>query len=187
MDIKKGERFSITRIANACVLMEIGNHKILTDPFFWNPAFMGINEKIALQPEELPLLSAIIGCHSIIDHWQIHTLSSYQYKDQVPVFVATRSMAKKAYEAGFHNVEVLEWNDYRSISDGLFLEVIKAHKGFGLKANNYVLSTQGLRVFFGSEARDIKPLEKYRLSNHAVDIVIAPVNGVHLFGFQKLV
>ena len=187
MKTKTAPKFAITRIANACVLMEIGNHKILTDPFFWNPSFMGIDEPVAMKPEELPRLSAIIGGHSVIDHWQIQTLASYPHKEQVPVFVATRSMAKKAYSVGFREVEVLEWDEQRQISEHLTLETVKAHKGLGLKVNNYVLRTQGISVFFGSEARDLKPLQEYRLNNDIVDIVIAPVNAVHLFGFMKLV
>ncbi|WP_424094978.1 MBL fold metallo-hydrolase [Moorena producens] len=186
---KQGEaiKLVITRVCNACILMEIGSHKILTDPFFLNPAYMGIDESVAIKVKELPRLSAIIGGHSVPDHWQIDSLSSYPYKQDVPVYVATQSMALKAISTGFKNVEVLDWGSHRKISETLNLEVVKAHQLIGLKANNYVLRDEGISVFFGSEARDLEPLREYRVNNEAVDIVIAPVNAVHLFGFIKLV
>ena len=180
-------KLEITRVANACVLMKIGSLSVLTDPFFYNPSYMGIDEQPAMKVKELPILSAIIGCHSVPDHWQIQTLASYPHKDKVPVFVATKSMAKKAKAIGFRSVEVLEWGNHRKISDSLNLETLKAHKSLGMKVNSYVLRDKEISVFFGSEARDLEPLREYRRNNPKVDVVLAPVNAVHLFGFFKLV
>lgn len=184
---QKSNQLAINRICNACVLIEICGHTVLTDPFFWNPPYMGIDESVAIQPVDLPRLSAIIGGHSVPDHWQIETLSEYPYKDEVPVFVPMKSMAKKAREVGFEKVEVVDWGEHRRISEHLNLEIVKAHKGLGMTVNNYVLRGEGISVFFGSEARDFEPLREYRRNNKIVDVVMAPVNAVHLFGRLKLV
>ena len=187
MKNKIDTKLEITRVANACVLIKIGNDHILTDPFFHNPFYMGIDEEVALEVEQLPLLSAIIGCHSVPDHWQISSLSAYPHKDKVPIYVATKSMAKKARSAGFRTVEIVEWGEQRSISKDLNLETVEAQKVTGFTVNNYVLRGNEISIFFGSEARDLQPLRKYRNSNEKVDVVLLPVNAVHLFGFLKLV
>jgi L-ascorbate metabolism protein UlaG (beta-lactamase superfamily) len=58
-----------------------------------------------------------------------------------------------------------------------------------MRVNNYVLDTPNLRIFFGSEACDLKPLREYRerANGRPIDVVFAPVNGLKLFGLLKLV
>ncbi len=58
----------------------------------------------------------------------------------------------------------------------------------GMRVNNYLLHTPNLRIFFGSEACDLKPLREYReRTSRPIDVVFAPVNGLRLLGFLKLV
>lgn len=178
---------SITRVVNSCVLLQFGNDAVLTDPYFTKRWYMKWSEPIGMTVSQLPKLAAIIGGHSVFDHWQMSSLKSYEYKDETPVFVATRSMARKAKAAGFKHVEVLEWNDTRHISDQLSLEVVVAHQALGLRVNNYVLSTPDLTVFCGTEARDLEPIRQYASNRPDMDVVLVPVNGVHLFGRLKLV
>ena len=177
----------ITRIINASVLIEMGEDVILTDPYFRKRWYLGVDEPVGLAPEELPKLSAIIGGHSFLDHWQMKTLEPYPYKAETPVFVATSSMERQARAAGFLSVERLNWGEMRHISNSLSLHVVQAQYSGGLKVNNYVLETAGLRVFFGSETCRLEPLRRYREGGTSVDVVLAPVNGVRLLGLLKLV
>jgi L-ascorbate metabolism protein UlaG (beta-lactamase superfamily) len=163
-------RFSITRIVNACVLLELGDDAVLTDPFFDAHWFIRLREPIGMRAAELPKLAAIIGCHGVLDHWQPGSLAEYPYKKTTPVFVATVPMMKRAKAAGFCDVEVLTWNDNRRISDQLSLEVVAGQVAAGMKVNNYVLGAPGLRVFVGTEARDIEPLRGYRTLRPSVDV-----------------
>ena len=118
--------FSVTRVVNACVLLRFGEEAVLTDPYFVNSWYWKWTEPIGMTVSELPKLSAIIGGHSVFDHWQIGALKSYEFKDETPVFVATKSMARKARAVGFKRVEVLAWNESRRISDQLSLDVVTA-------------------------------------------------------------
>jgi len=179
----------ITRVINACVLLEIGEDVILTDPYFRSPGYHGIEESVGMPVEALPKLSAIIGCLSVFDHWQIRSLDAYAYKQETPIFCATKLMARRARAAGFTQVEVLQWNETRQISERLTLEVLPAHYAAGMRVNSYVLDTPNLRIFFGSEACALKPLREYRERPNArpIDVVFAPVNGLKVFGLLKLV
>lgn len=179
----------ITRVINSCALIQFGEDAVLTDPYFNNQWYFQWNEDIGMAVSQLPRLSAILGGHSVPDHWQINALKSYPFKAETPVFVATKSMAQKALKTGFKRVEVLDWNEFRHLTDDLSLEVVEAQHSGGLKVNNYVLATPDLRVFIGSEARDLEPLRQFRsrLNSRAMDVVMAPVNGARLFGLIKLV
>jgi L-ascorbate metabolism protein UlaG (beta-lactamase superfamily) len=181
--------FSVTRIINACSLLQFGDDAVLTDPYFVNHWYWKWNEPIGMTAPQLPQLSAIIGGHSVFDHWQISSLDSYEYKNETPVFVATKSMARKARAVGFKKVEVLEWNESRRISDQLSLHVVPAQHSAGLKVNNYVLSTPALSVFYGGETLDLEPLRQYRngTDSPCIDVVLVPVNEARLFGRLKLV
>jgi L-ascorbate metabolism protein UlaG (beta-lactamase superfamily) len=177
---------AITRVINACVLIELGEHAVLTDPYFTGHWYMRFDEPIGLTVAELPRLAAILGGHSVLDHWQPASLAAYPYKDETPVYVATSSMARKARRAGFSRVEVLDWGEERQITERLGLEVAPAQRSGGLKVNNYVLTCGDLRVFFGSEARDLDPLRRYRAARPAVDLALLPINGARVLG-HKLV
>ncbi|MEM6691422.1 MAG: MBL fold metallo-hydrolase [Planctomycetota bacterium] len=181
-------QLKITRVANACVLIEMGKQVILTDPFFLNWKMIGIKEQVAMKPQELPPLTAIIGCHDIIDHWQMQSLADYPHKkESVSVYVPLKSMVRSAKKVGFNNAEILQWGEYRELGE-LSIEATKAQTMMMMRRiNNYVLRCGGIRLFFGSEARDLEPLSDYRDQHGAVDVAVLPTNSVHLFGLYKLV
>jgi L-ascorbate metabolism protein UlaG (beta-lactamase superfamily) len=177
---------SVSRIINACVLLELNGDAVLTDPYFDHHWFIRMREPIGMNAADLPKLSAIIGGHRVADHWHPKSLAQYRFKKATPVFVAAAIMREKAKAVGFCNIEVLEWNQTRKLSECLTLEVAPAQTTMGLKVNSYVLDAPGLRVFVGTEARDLEPLARYRASRPAVDIAILPIDGSALMG-HKLV
>jgi L-ascorbate metabolism protein UlaG (beta-lactamase superfamily) len=177
---------TITRVINACVLFEFRDAAVLTDPYFTQHWFMRFTEPIGLAVEQLPKLSAIIGGHSVFDHWHPASLAAYPHKSETAVYVATSSMERKARRAGFSRVEILRWGEERQLTEGLRLEVAPAQTSAGLKVNSYVLTAGPSRVFFGSEARDLEPLRRYRAAKPPVDLVLVPINGARLLG-HKLV
>lgn len=187
-------RLAITRVINACVLLELGDDAVLTDPYFTKHWFMRFREPVGLTVHQIPKLSAILGGHSVLDHWQPASLAPYAFKETTPVFVATRSMKSKARAAGFTRVEVLEWGERRRISSRLELEVAPAQTATRLRVNSYVLSSSGapgagaagVRVFFGSEARDLEPLRRYRAQAPPIDVALVPIDGARVMG-HKLV
>jgi L-ascorbate metabolism protein UlaG (beta-lactamase superfamily) len=181
-EVKK--RVAITRIANACALIETSGGAVLTDPYFDDHWFMRLHEAIGLKAAELPELRAIIGGHGVFDHWQPASLRDYPYKQHTPVFVATRAMELKARKAGFSNVEVVAWFETRQLSDDLRIEVVPAHRFAGQNVNSYVITSHGFSVFVGTEARDLDPLKRYRATRQAVDMAMLPIDGSTLLGHR---
>jgi L-ascorbate metabolism protein UlaG (beta-lactamase superfamily) len=179
-------RLALTRVVNACVLFEFDNGAVLTDPYFDEHWLMRLREPIGVGAEQLPRLAAIIGGHGVFDHWQPRSLAAYRFKAETPVFVATRSMARKARAAGFPRVAVLEWGETRMLDGGVKLEVAPAQRVTGMKVSSYVLESGDIRVFIGTEARDLEPLRQYRADHAAVDVALLPIDGSRLMG-HKLV
>lgn len=180
--------FTITRINNASILIHIGEHYILTDPYFIDVPFIGVTEHAAMDVKDLPPLTAIIGCHDVIDHWQMEGLQDYPHnKDEVRLFVAMDSQIQPAIDAGFNNIEVLPWGESRTLHEELTIESVKAQKMLKWTVNNYVIRLGETAIFFGSEARDLPPLAEYYEKNGAVDMAIFPVNGVYLMSCYQLV
>ncbi|MEM7540695.1 MAG: MBL fold metallo-hydrolase [Pseudomonadota bacterium] len=172
----------ITRVTNACVLIELNGFKILTDPWFRNP--WGFNEEPGLAVKDLPRLNAIIGSHFAADHWGLSSMKNYKFRTSTPIFAATPKMAQRALKYGFSNAECIPWGSTRVIEPGLTLEAVEAQSFFGVRSNNYVLTVGSTRVFFGGETKELKPLRTYRTNNPKVDIALAPSNGMRLLGYQ---
>ncbi|WP_437742658.1 MBL fold metallo-hydrolase [Sorangium sp. So ce1504] len=179
-------RIAITRVVNACVVLELDGGAVLTDPYFDSHWFIGLREPIGLKVAELPRLAAILGGHGVFDHWQPGSMASYPFKAETPVFVATRSMAAKARSAGFEQVSVVDWGDVRALPGGLEVEVAPSQIVTGMKTNSYVISSAGRRIFIGTEARDLEPLRRYRASRPGVDVALLPIDSASLMG-HKLV
>jgi len=172
----------ITLVTNACVLIESGEIAILTDPWFEKP--WGFIHEPAMRVEELPKLTAIIGSHFAMDHWGIAALQDLSNKTHIPVLTATEGMAKKARKNGFDLAKCVEWGEELNLLPNFSIEVVEAQKWFGNRSNNYVLNIKGTRIFFGGETKELEPLRKYAASNPAIDIALAPSNGMRLLGFQ---
>lgn len=143
---------------------------------------MRMREPIGMKASDLPRLAAIVGGHSVFDHWQPWSLAAYLHKETTPVHVATSSMARSALAAGFRRVGVVDWGDTVEIAAVLRIEVVAAQMVAGRKANNYVLNAHDLRVFIGTETLDVEPLRRYGTSQPPVDVALLPIDGSSLAG-----
>lgn len=184
--VGKTDHWGITRLANACTILEVADAKILTDPWFSrNDRFF--SEYSPIQAGELPELDAIIGGHWVKDHFDAKALQSYRFKDTTPVYVSDESMAKKATKVGFTKVEVMPWGETRAITDQVTLESVEEHIGRGRTSSNYGIVSDDVRFFFAPEALDLDAARRYAETTEPYDVVMGPVNGVHIMGKQLTV
>jgi L-ascorbate metabolism protein UlaG (beta-lactamase superfamily) len=175
---------AITRIVNASVLIEIGGGALLTDPYFDARWFMRMREPIGMRAASLPRLSAILGGHGVLDHWQPRSLADYRWREETPLLVATPSMERKARAAGFPRCEVVAWGTRRMLDGGIAIEVAPAQTAMGMRVNSYVIEADGRRLFVGTEARDLEPLRQFRARSGPVDLAILPIDASAVAGHQ---
>jgi L-ascorbate metabolism protein UlaG (beta-lactamase superfamily) len=175
------DKWAVTRLHNAMTIIEIDDARILTDPWFVDSrAFAG---RSPIGVHELPVLTAIIGCHWVKDHWGMAEMQAYPHKD-TPIFVSAPNMEQSARKVGFTNVEVLEWGAQRALTDTVTLHALEEHIGRGRQTNNYAIVSSNARIFFGGEACDLEAIRRCGETHAPFDVAIGPVNGVHLMGRQ---
>ncbi len=173
--------WAVTRLHNAMTIIEVDDAKILTDPWFVDSrAFVG---RSPIGVDDLPEMTAIIGCHWVKDHWGMAEMAAYPYK-QTPVFVSAPNMEQSARKVGFTNVEVLEWGAQRQLTPTVTLHALEEHIGRGRQTNNYGIIGSNARIFFGGEVCDLDAIRRCGEANAPFDVAIGPVNGVHLLGRQ---
>src|SRR4051812_4591870 len=164
---------AVTRIANACVLLEVGGHAVLTDPWFTERWYLRRGEPLGLRVEDLPPLSAIVATNPAVNHWDLRALRRYPAKAATPLLVSSARMARQARALGSRAVERLGWGRSSAPAPGLTVEAVPAGRTLRWPNNAYLITGGGARVFFGGEISDPAPL-----SGHApVAVALLPVNG----------
>lgn len=169
---------AITRVANACVLIELDGHAILTDPWFTERWYLRRGEPLGLRVTELPPLAAIVATNFFVDHWDLRALRDYRHKTSTPVYVSTSRMVRQARSLGYPMVEHLQWDQTRQLTPTLSIEVAPAGRNLRWRNNAYIFSSGQTRVFFGGEIQDVALLER-----HHATVALLPVNGLRpVFG-----
>lgn len=169
---------AITRVANACVLLELNGHTILTDPWFTERWYLRRGEPLGLDVAELPPLTAIVATNFAANHWDLRALREYRHKLVTPVYVSTGRMARQARALGFPRVERLRGDEIREPAPDLSVEAVPAGRTLAWPTNAYVLSSGRTRVFFGGEIEDVAWLRRYRARRDPVTVALLPVNGL---------
>src|SRR5262245_15434653 len=103
----------LTRVANACVLLELDGHAVLTDPWFTERWYLRRGEPLGLPVAELPPLTAIVASSFAANHWDLRALAQYRHKASTSVYVSAERMARQARALGYRSVEVLRWYETR--------------------------------------------------------------------------
>jgi L-ascorbate metabolism protein UlaG (beta-lactamase superfamily) len=88
----------ITRVVHACVLLELGEDAVLTDPYFEQRWFMRLKEPIGMSVAELPRLTAILGGHGVFDHWQPALIPIHYALKPVPLLLQTSGTCEQLVE-----------------------------------------------------------------------------------------
>jgi L-ascorbate metabolism protein UlaG (beta-lactamase superfamily) len=167
------ESLTVTRIAHSCHLIQIGDKTILTDPWFSERIFYHPGEPVALRPEALPRLDAVVISHEHYDHCDLRAFRRYRDHD-VPMVVAGPVVAK-ARKAGFTNVTPLEpWQKTR-IGD---ITVHAAPGLHGVYEVTYVIQAGGRSIYFAGDTLLTPDLLTLAERHSTFDLALLPVNGL---------
>jgi L-ascorbate metabolism protein UlaG (beta-lactamase superfamily) len=169
---------ALTRVANACVLLELDGRAVLTDPWFTERWYLRRGEPLGMPVSELPPLTAIVVSNPAVNHWDVRALAEYRGKATTPVYVSGERMARQARALGYRTVEVLRWHETRQLAPTLSLEVVPAGRTLLGSNNAYVIDSGQARVFFGGEIQDVELLREYGARREPVDVALLPTNGL---------
>ncbi len=171
--------FSVTRIAHASVLLDFGNAKVLTDPWFSEKLHYHHGEPLAMSVEQLPQLTAIVASHAHYDHFDIETMARYPHK-AVPFFVGP-DMAEAARAAGFTNVRELK--PWEAVTVGP-LTITAAPASHKVPEITFLIQANGSTVYFGGDSKLIPELRELPQRFPSIQLALLSVNGLRVLGEQ---
>lgn len=169
------EPLVITRITHSCHLIQIGDLTVLTDPWFSHRTFYHPGEPIALQPEALPHLDAVVISHEHYDHCDLQAFADYR-DPSVPLFVA-ETVVPLARKHGFTNVTALApWQ--QAELGGVTITATPAKHG--VYEVTFVLRAGSDAVYFAGDTMLIPELAEIPKRLGHISLALLPTNGLHI-------
>lgn len=117
----------ITCIAHACLLIEVGGLKVLTDPWIAGPSWGGnlwVYPPAKMTPEDFDDIDVIYFSHAHEDHFQRECVERLpqKTKERARVLIPDFGMPyfeKAVQKAGFENVTVMQHEDVANLAEGV--------------------------------------------------------------------
>jgi L-ascorbate metabolism protein UlaG (beta-lactamase superfamily) len=169
---------TVTRVAHACVLLDFGGPRLLTDPWFSERAgFPGYyrGEPLGVELRDLPALDGVASSHGHYDHYDVGAFKAYPNRD-VP-FAVKRGTEAKAERVGFTDVRALDaWETTRL---GPITVTAVPAKHF-VPQVTYVFEANGYTVYFGGDTLVVPELRAVAQRFPPLDLALLPVDGLML-------
>lgn len=172
----------IIHVAHSTHLIALGGIRLLTDPWFYDPAFGALSHEVvpAVTPSELGPLNAILVTHDHADHADLRAMD--EMDKRAAVIVATSDLAARVRACGFSDVSVLAPWEERRLGEVTIAAVPGLHDiyeiGFVVRAHG---RSHDKTVYFAGDSQlhpDIPAIaERFR-----PDVSILPVDGTRIAG-----
>lgn len=175
-------RLRVTMIRCATLLLEWGDFRVLTDPWFSMRLWViPCLRKPGLRAEDLPRVDLVLVSHLHPDHWDAGAVARLRPPPGAVVFPP--GGLARAGRGGPGWTELSPWND-RLVGEVRVVAVPGPHTGPGPEEINYVLDFPGFgRVFFGGDARFHRAVLGEVARRYApVRLAMLPVSGTRVLG-----
>jgi L-ascorbate metabolism protein UlaG (beta-lactamase superfamily) len=170
----------VVHIAHSTHLIEVEGVRVLTDPWFGDPAFGALahSDGPACGVEELAGVDVIAISHEHPDHADLSALDRFPSKGRVLVLVATEPLRSALRARGFVAVERLaSWG--RVQLDGVSIEAVPALHD--VPELGFVVSGAGARVYFAGDTAFQPEFSAIR-ERCRPTFALLPVDGTRLRG-----
>jgi L-ascorbate metabolism protein UlaG (beta-lactamase superfamily) len=168
----------IIHVAHSTHLIALGGMRLLTDPWFYDPAFGALAHEVkpAVMPHELGPLGAILVTHDHADHADVRAMD--QMDKRAVAIVATKELAARMRKLGFKDVTVLAPWEERKLGEVIVTAVPGLHDIYEV---GYVVHDHAKSVYFAGDSALFPELpgiaERFK-----PDVAILPVDGTRLTG-----
>jgi L-ascorbate metabolism protein UlaG (beta-lactamase superfamily) len=176
---------SATRIGHACQLIEFGDFRVLTDPWFTQKATYYPGEPVAASVGALGRIDALVISHEHYDHCDLDALVAGGFDLTTPV-VGPGTVADIARAKGFSDVRVVEAWESATVGE---LTVTATPGKHGVHEVTFVLQAGGRTVFFGGDSLRVPELDQIPGRFGKIDLAILPTNGLCIrpMNFEQVV
>ena len=165
---------TVTRIAHACQLIQIGDLRILTDPWFTETATYHQGEPVAADAASLGRLDALVITHEHYDHCDLDSLVAAGLDLATPLF-APGTVTAIAAAKGLTSLHLIEAWQAATVGE---LTVTATPGQHAVHEVTLVIQAGGRTVFFGGDSLRVPELDEIPERFGRVDLAILPVNGL---------
>jgi L-ascorbate metabolism protein UlaG (beta-lactamase superfamily) len=165
---------TVTRIGHACQLLEFGETRVLTDPWFTQTATYYHGEPVATTVESLGRVDAVVVSHEHYDHCDLDALVAGGLDLDTPL-IGPGTVANLARGKGFRDVRAIEAWAATTVGD---LTVTATPGLHGVHEVTFVLQSGGRTVFFGGDSLRVPEMDTIPARFGHVDLAILPTNGL---------
>jgi L-ascorbate metabolism protein UlaG (beta-lactamase superfamily) len=164
---------TVTRVAHACQLIEIGDLRILTDPWFTETATYHQGEPIASDVASLGHLDALVISHEHYDHCDLDGVAG-GIDVTTPLF-GPGTVTTLAASKGFTHLHTIEAWESATLGQ---LTVTATPGQHAVHEVTFVIQAGGRTVFFGGDSLRVPELDEIPGRFGRIDLAILPVNGL---------
>ncbi len=168
----------VIHIGHSTHLLHVGGLRLLTDPWFNDPAFGALRHELppAVLPTDVGRLDVVLITHDHADHADIRAMD--QMDKRALVIVATNDLAARIRNLGYREVTVLApWEDLR-LRDVTIAAVPALHDIYEI---GYVIRGGGTSVYFAGDSR-LHPDLPAIAERFAPDVSLLSCDGTRLTG-----
>lgn len=165
---------TVTRIGHACQLIEIGDLRVLTDPWFTQTATYYQGEPVASTVQALGRVDAVVVSHEHYDHCDLDALVDAGFDLDTPL-IGPGTVAVIARDKGFRDIRTVEAWEATTVGD---LTVTATPGQHGVHEVTFVIQAGGRTVFFGGDSLRVPELDTIPERFGHVDLAILPTNGL---------
>lgn len=164
----------VTRIGHACQLIEIGEYRVLTDPWFTQTATYYQGEPLAATVRTLGSIDAVVVSHEHYDHCDLDALVGGGFDLDVPL-IGPGTVTAIAQAKGFRSVRTVEAWESTAVGD---LTVTATPGLHGVHEVTFVIQAGERTVFFGGDSLRVPELDTLPETFGPIDLAILPTNGL---------
>jgi L-ascorbate metabolism protein UlaG (beta-lactamase superfamily) len=165
---------TVTRIGHACQLIEIGEARILTDPWFTQTATYYQGEPVSSSIADLGRIDAVVVSHEHYDHCDLDALVAAGFDLDIPL-IGPGTVATIARDKGFRDVRAIEAWEATTVGD---VKVTATPGQHGVHEVTFVIEGAGRTVFFGADSLRAPELDTIPERFGRIDLAILPTNGL---------
>jgi len=170
----------VVHVGHSTHVVCVGGRRVLTDPWFSDPAFGSLEHTIApaCTAEDLAGVDAIAVSHAHPDHADLDALDRFPTKTRVSVLVGTNELAHALRSRGFVNVRVLAPWESHDLCGAVVHAVPAVHD---VPEVGFVVAADVSSVYFAGDSAFHGELSAIR-ERLRPTFAILPVDGTRLRG-----
>jgi L-ascorbate metabolism protein UlaG (beta-lactamase superfamily) len=169
---------SIVHVGHSTHLLAVAGVRLLTDPWFNDPAFGALVPELppAVHPLELGRLDVVLVTHDHADHADAGAMD--QMDKRATVIVATNDLRSRIRNLGYREVIVLAPWEERKIGGATITAVPGLHDIYEI---GFVVQGGGTSMYFAGDSR-LHPAIPEIAERFAPDVAILSCDGTRLAG-----